>query len=64
MILSCPKCHNKNEHKVVNVNDGSDNIDNLGHSHMECVSCGQNWNHWHDPEKVKKIYGDIYENYK
>lgn len=64
MILSCPKCNKKAEHKIISINDGSDNVDNLGHSHMECVLCGQNWNWWHDNDKLKKILGNIYDTYK
>ena len=61
---SNPNCHSKEIKTVINHNDGSDNIDGLGHFHLECQQCGQHFNLWEAPlQAVKKAFGDNWQLY-
>lgn len=66
MTILCPnkKCNVVSTHLVIYENDGRDNIDGLGHSHMKCSICGYNWNRWHSYDKMKAVFGKDHEIYK
>jgi hypothetical protein len=59
------KCKSKEIKKVISYNDGSDNINGIGHYHLECQQCGNNFNLWDDTvDKIKKVFGGNWKNYK
>jgi hypothetical protein len=64
----CPnpysRCHGT-KHKVIYFNDGSDNIDGLAHFQLECLTCGFNFNRWHNVsiDKLKEVFGSQYHLY-
>lgn len=65
MKQKCPKCKCKQEVNVLKETKSEDAIDKLGHFHLECKSCGWQFNHWAaNREVVKKIYGDSYDIYQ
>jgi ribosomal protein L40E len=64
MKLICSKC---NSDKIVlrGETKAEDTINGLGHLHLECMKCGNQFNQWvADKEKVKKEFGESYELYK
>ena len=63
MKSECPNCRSKEEKNVIDRKDGSDNIDNLPHSHLECKECGRQFNLWECSDKdLEKSFGK--ETYK
>ena len=59
-----PNCKSKDMKKVISYNNGSDNIDGLGHFHLQCEQCGWNFNLWEAPlEAVKKAFGNNWKLY-
>jgi len=59
-----PKCQSKEIKKVIRYNDGSDNMDNLGHFHLECQQCSWHFNLWESPlEAIKKAFGNNWKLY-
>lgn len=64
--VECSRCGDKELKKVHSFNDGSDNIDNFPHYHLECLNCGCNFGMWGlevSIEKLKKAYGEVWEQY-
>jgi hypothetical protein len=64
--VECPRdtCRSKNIKRIVSYNDGSDNVDNLSHYHLECPECGIHFLQWGcEPEKVKKAFGNNWRQY-
>ena len=64
MKVECPNCKSVEMKKVIYFNDGSDNIEGLGHYHLECQQCGWHFNQWDaDISKIKKVFGDNWKLY-
>lgn len=65
--MNCPnkRCQQKLLAPIVkSFNDGTDNVDNLPHSHLECPFCGQQFNHWHcGVERLKEVFGSQFTMY-
>ena len=50
--------------KIISYNDGSDNIDNIAHYHLECQQCGNHFNLWNvATNKIKKVFGSDWKVY-
>jgi hypothetical protein len=59
MKAECLKCKSVEMKKIIHYNDGSDNIDGLGHYHLECQQCGNHFNLWNTTkEKLKEVFGN------
>lgn len=60
MTCPNPKCKKNLTIPLLKYNsNGSDNIDNLEHSQLECNYCGLNFNHWHcKVDKLKEVFGN------
>jgi len=64
MKAECPNCKSVESKTTLHQNDGSDNIANLPHSHLECKECGRQFNLWECSDKdLKKIFGESYALY-
>lgn len=64
MKAECLNCNSTEIKKVLNSNDGSDNIDGLAHHHLECQQCGNQFNLWDCTiDMIKKIFGDSWKTY-
>jgi hypothetical protein len=65
--MNCPnkECKRRLIAPIIrNHNDGSDNVGNLEHSHLECPGCGWQFNHWHcSVEKIKEAFGKDFHLY-
>lgn len=64
--VECPRdtCRSQGLKKIVYYNDGSGNIDNLPHYHLECVECGIHFSQWGCAvEKIKKAFGENWKQY-
>jgi len=63
----CPNtktCGKVADQKILKYWDGSSNIDNVGHWHLECIICGHQFNVWDGTiEKIKQMFGDNYTHY-
>ena len=65
--VECPRgtCRSKGPKKIISYNDGSDNVDNFPHYHVECPECGINFNEWGcEIEKIKTAFGEVWEKYR
>jgi hypothetical protein len=55
---NCPRCLKTNLNKLIYSFDGSDNIDNLPHYHIECLDCGKNFNFWDcSTDRLAEVFG-------
>jgi hypothetical protein len=65
--MNCPnkKCQRKISNPIVKYhNSGSDNIDNLAHSHLQCPFCGWQFNRWHcGIDRLKEVFGNQFHLY-
>ena len=53
----CPRCKSQNI-SVLHISNGSNNVDNLPHRHLECNNCKQQFNQWECPLKaIKVVFG-------
>ena len=64
MKTECPRCRSKEMKNIIADNDGSDNIYNLSHTHLECKECGNQFNLWKCSElDLKKTFCEYYKLY-
>lgn len=64
MKSECPNCKSVESKNIIRRDGGSNNIDNLPHSHLECKECGNQFNLWECSEKdIKKAFGEDYKLY-
>jgi uncharacterized Zn finger protein len=64
MKAECPNCKSIEMKKVIHYNNGSDNIDKIGHYHLECQQCGNHFNLWEAPsEVIEKAFGASWKLY-
>ena len=62
MKSECPYCKSGGIKNVISHSKGDDNIDNIGHFHLECQVCGANFNLWEcDEERIIKLLGKSYK---
>lgn len=65
MRIECPQCKYEREVIVHSETKAEDTLDNLGHAHLECKSCGRHFNFWTaDKDAVRKVFGKDYSIYK
>jgi uncharacterized Zn finger protein len=64
MKSECPNCRSRETKNVITYNKGNDNIDGLGHFHLECPQCGRHFNLWEcGDDALKKAFGGVYRIY-
>jgi hypothetical protein len=61
----CPRCKNYEEVNVLQETKAEETLDGIGHLHLECKTCGWQFNQWiANKEAIKKVYKDSYDLYK
>ncbi len=60
--LKCDRCFNTKDNKILNYSNN--NIDNVGHFHIECKVCGRNLNIWDcNDDKIHEMFGNNWRLY-
>jgi transposase-like protein len=61
-MIVCPRCRSNTCKELYR--SKQDTIDELDHSHFRCEQCGNEFNHWNEPdERLRKVFGDSYRLY-